>query len=129
LRLLVQTGGLQKTDPGLYRWIEYGCHATKRTGYHFAANFNASSVDDCTPAAQLVFSFSGNTFQPSMTYTCDNVPAIGVPFDIEMWAADGGVDANCNGIIEWSERNKDFCTASLIIQDPNNICDELGWSW
>ena len=91
-----------------------------------AANFNASSVDDCTPAGQLVFSFSGTTFQPSMIYTCDNVPAIGVPFDIEMWAADGGNDDNCNGIIEWSERNKDFCTASLIIQDPNNICDDDG---
>jgi len=92
----------------------------------FAANFNASSVDDCTPSGQLVFSFSGNIFEPSFTYTCDNVPAIGTPFNIEMWAADGGNDDNCNGIIEWSERNKDFCTASLLITDPNDICDQGG---
>jgi hypothetical protein len=91
-----------------------------------ALNFNASSVDDCTPGNQLVFSFNDDFFLPSLTYTCDNVPVIGVPFEIEMWAADGGNDDNCNGIIEWSERNKDFCTASLIIQDPNDICDDDG---
>ena len=31
----------------------------------FAANFNASSVDDCTPSGELVFSFDGDIFQPS----------------------------------------------------------------
>jgi uncharacterized repeat protein (TIGR01451 family) len=92
----------------------------------FAKDFNASSVDDCTPSDQLVFSFSGGVFEPSFTFTCDNVPVFGVPFDIEMWAADGGSDVNCNGTIEWSERNKDFCTASLVITDNNNVCDQGG---
>src|SRR5690606_1962752 len=38
----------------------------------WAKDFNASSFDDCTPAADLLFSFDGDTYQPSMTYTCDN---------------------------------------------------------
>ncbi len=91
-----------------------------------ASGFNASSVDDCTPSNQLLFSFSGTSYEPTMTFTCDNVPAFGVPFDIEMWAADGGRDINCDGTIDWSERNKDFCTASLVITDTDNICNDNG---
>jgi hypothetical protein len=89
-----------------------------------ASFFNASSVDDCTPGDELLYSFSGTVYQPTFTYTCDNVPAFGVPFDVSIWVADEGVDQNCNGSIEWSERNKDFCVASLVITDPNDFCGE-----
>ncbi len=92
----------------------------------WAVDFNASSFDDCTPAAELLFSFSGTTYQPSFTYTCDNVPEFGVPIEVEIWAADGGADQNCNGLIEWSERNKDFCITFIIITDNNNVCEEGG---
>jgi uncharacterized repeat protein (TIGR01451 family) len=92
----------------------------------WASDFDASSVDDCTPNESLLFSFSGTVYEPSFTYTCDNVPEFGVPFDEEIWVADAGVDQNCNGIIEWSERNKDFCVASIIITDPNDICGQVG---
>jgi hypothetical protein len=92
----------------------------------WAKDFNASSFDDCTPGSQLLFSFSGGVYQPSFTFTCDNVPAFGVELTEEIWAADAGVDQNCNGQIEWFERNKDFCTTSIVITDNNNVCENQG---
>ena len=91
-----------------------------------AASFNASSFDDCTPGSELLFSFSGASYQPTFTYTCDNVPAFGVELPVDIWAADAGVDQNCNGLIEWSERNKTFCTTTIIITDNNDVCDNEG---
>lgn len=91
-----------------------------------ASNFNASSFDDCTPGDELLFSFSGDSYTPTFTYTCDNVPAFGEPIPVQIWAADGGSDSNCNDQIEWSERNKDFCVTYIIITDNNNVCDNQG---
>ncbi|MEO6130751.1 MAG: T9SS type A sorting domain-containing protein, partial [Saprospiraceae bacterium] len=90
-----------------------------------ASNFNASSNDDCTPGDELLFSFSGTSYEPTFTYTCDNVPVFGQPFDVTIWVADGGSDLNCNGQIEWSERNTAFSTTTLVITDPNNVCGQL----
>jgi hypothetical protein len=45
----------------------------------WASDFNASKLDDCTPGDELLFSFSGTTYEPSHTYNCDNVPE----FDVE----------------------------------------------
>ena len=63
----------------------------------WAKDFNASSFDDCTPSDELLYSFSGDTYTPSFTYTCDNVPAFGVELSTQIWVADGGTDDNCNG--------------------------------
>jgi len=92
----------------------------------WAKDFDASSFDDCTPSESLLYSFSGDAYQPSFTYTCDNVPAFGVELSEEIWVADGGVDHNCNGQIEWSERNKDYCTTTIVITDNNDVCGGSG---
>ena len=92
----------------------------------WAKDFNASSFDDCTPEADLLYSFDGATYTPSFTYTCDNVPAFGVELSTQIWVADGGTDDNCNGKIEWSERNKDYCTTTIVITDNNGVCDGSG---
>jgi uncharacterized repeat protein (TIGR01451 family) len=92
----------------------------------WASDFDASSFDDCTPNAELLFSFSGTSYQPSFTYTCDNVPVIGDTIEVEIWVADAGSDANCNGQVEWGERNTDFCVTYIIIDDPNGVCDQEG---
>jgi hypothetical protein len=89
----------------------------------WAKDFNASSFDDCTPAADLLYSFSGDSYEPSFTYTCDNVPAFGVELTTQIWVADAGTDDNCNGSISWNERNKDFCTTTIVITDNNNVCE------
>ncbi len=92
----------------------------------WAKDFNASSFDDCTPEADLLYSFSGDAYEPSYTYTCENVPAFNVELSEEIWVADGGTDDNCNGKIEWSERNKDYCTTTIVITDNNDVCGGSG---
>jgi hypothetical protein len=90
----------------------------------WAKDFNASSFDDCTPSEDLLYSFSGDTYQPSYTYTCENVPAFGVELSTQIWVADGGTDDNCNGIISWSERNTDYCTTTIVITDNAGVCGD-----
>jgi hypothetical protein len=90
----------------------------------WAKDFDASSFDDCTPADELLFSFSGDTYEPSFTYDCDNVPAFGVELTVQIWVADNGTDDNCNGQISWNERNKDYCTTTIVITDNAGVCDD-----
>jgi hypothetical protein len=92
----------------------------------WAKDFNASSFDDCTPSEDLLYSFSGTSYEPSYTYDCENVPQFNVELATQIWVADGGVDHNCNGQIEWSERNKDYCSTTIVITDNNNICGGSG---
>jgi hypothetical protein len=94
----------------------------------WAKDFNASSFDDCTAEEDLLYSFSGTSYQPSFTYTCDNVPAFGVELSVNIWVADGGTDDNCNGQISWSERNKDFCTTTIVITDNAHVCPDTSGS-
>lgn len=90
----------------------------------WATDFNAASYDDCTPGESLVFSFSGTSYQPSFTFTCNNVPAFGEPIPVQIWVGDGGSDQNCNGIIEWNERNSDYCETYIVIDDNTGVCAE-----
>ncbi len=94
----------------------------------WAKDFDASSFDDCTAHDDLLFSFSGDTYQPSQQFCCDDIDANGSPsFLVQIWAADEGNDQNCNGFInplgiEWSERNKDYCTTFVVIDDNADVC-------
>ena len=92
----------------------------------WAKDFNASSVDDCTPSQDLLYSFSGDTYEPSFTYTCENVDAFDAELPVRIWVADGGVDHNCNGQISWNERNKDYCTTTIVISDNDDVCSGSG---
>ena len=98
-----------------------GCEVTL-----WAIDFDASSFDDCTPAEELLFSFSGDSYQPSMTFNSDNIPAFGIELPIAIWVADGGTDDNCDGVISWSERNKDFCITTVIFTDNSGNCGGSG---
>ncbi|MDX1408450.1 MAG: hypothetical protein R3330_09965, partial [Saprospiraceae bacterium] len=98
----------------------------------WAADFNASSFDDCTPAEDLLYSFSGTSYTPSMTFDCEAIEENGSPsFIVEIWVADGGNDQDCDGFrpplgIEWEERNKDFCTTFIVIDDNDGTCGGSG---
>ena len=98
-----------------------GCEVTL-----WAKDFNASSFDDCTPAAELLYSFSGDSYEPSKTFNSTNIPAFGVEISIQIWAADGGTDDNCNHVINWNERNKDYCTTTIVFTDNTGNCDHSG---
>jgi hypothetical protein len=73
-----------------------------------------------------LYSFSGDTYTPSYTYTCENVPAFNAELPTQIWVADGGTDDNCNGKIEWTERNKDYCSTTIVITDNNHVCGGSG---
>jgi len=42
----------------------------------------------------------------------------------QIWVADGGTDDNCNGQISWGERNKDYCTTTIVITDNADVCGD-----
>ena len=91
----------------------------------WAADFNASSFDDCTPADDLAYSFSGQTYEPSRSFTCQDIEENGgFQFIVEIWAADEGNDMDCNGIITWDERNKDHCNTFILIADNEGVCED-----
>jgi hypothetical protein len=107
----------------------------------WAVDFNASSFDDCTPAAALDFSFLGSQPAPSAKFACDcdetvpdyqGQPCYGIAqnqshvFEIEIWVADHGNDRNCDGNISWSEQNKDFCSTFIVVDDNEGVCDNTG---
>ncbi|HUR31147.1 MAG TPA: hypothetical protein VMZ69_06920 [Saprospiraceae bacterium] len=61
--------------------------------------------DDCTGSTNFIFSLNQFTYQPdSIIQYCD-VPAFGVEIHWPIWIADEGRDRDCNGNIEWNERN------------------------
>jgi hypothetical protein len=96
----------------------------------WAKDFDASSFDDCTAHDDLLFSFSGQTYQPSREFCCEDIEANGSPsFLVEIWVGDEGNDQNCNGFvqplgIEWSERNRDYCTTFIVIDDNEMVCGD-----
>jgi hypothetical protein len=92
----------------------------------WAKEYDVSSIDDCTPSEALTFSFSGDSYQPSAEYNCENVPTFGAELEVNVWVADEGNDHNCDGQIEWSERNKDFCTTTIVITDNDGVCPNSG---
>jgi hypothetical protein len=75
----------------------------------WAKDFDASSFDNCTPDHQLRFSFSGDTYQPSMIFTCDDIIALGVQQTIHIWVWDN-----------WG--NRDYCTTTIVFTDPTGVC-------
>lgn len=91
----------------------------------WAVDFNASSFDDCTPVDELLYSFSGEEYLPSRVFTCEDIVENGgsPSFLLDIWVADNGNDDNCNEIISWDERNKDFCTTFVIVEDNENVCE------
>jgi hypothetical protein len=79
----------------------------------WASDFNASSSDNCTPAEDLRYSFSAIEIVPSMSFDCDDIAQNGsLQFDLPIWVWDA-----------WD--NVASCVATLTLQDPMQICDEV----
>ena len=73
----------------------------------WANEFDASSFDNCT--AELLFSFSGDNYEPSHTYTCENIPGVGVQIPVQIWVWD-------------ASGNRDFCTTNIVVTDNDDVC-------
>jgi hypothetical protein len=75
--------------------------------YLHANDFRSPLKDDCTPEASFKFSLKEEEhLENSLVRDPCDIPAFGVELPFDFWIADGGRDINCNGNIEWSERNK-----------------------
>lgn len=75
----------------------------------WAKDFDASSFDNCTPENQLRYSFSGEVYQPSKTFTCEDIMASGIQQSIQIWVLDN-----------WG--NSDYCTTTIFFTDPHDAC-------
>lgn len=73
-----------------------------------ALSLNAGSSDNCTAAANLIYSFSTDTSHTDTTFYCSNVG-----FNtVEMWVTD-------------ELGNQAFCTAFINVQDNQNFCTPI----
>jgi hypothetical protein len=70
-----------------------------------ASAFDEGSLDNCGP---VTFSFSPNTNDVSLVFTCDDLPQV----DVEIWVTD-------------ISGNQDFCEVTLYIQDNLNACNQV----
>jgi hypothetical protein len=80
-----------------------------------ARYFDAASFDNCTSNEDLIFSFSSDTTETTMEFTCDDLGTN----EVTIWVTDE------NG-------NQDFCSTFVIIDDNNQVCGDIsstiaGW--
>lgn len=79
----------------------------------WASDLNAGSFDNCTPKANLTYSFGTDKNVTSKVFTCSDLPngiSATIEVDIYVWDAAG---------------NNDFCRTYLLIQDGNgNKCPD-----
>ena len=79
----------------------------------WASDFNAGSFDNCTADEDLLYSFSGENYQPSMTIDCDAlVQNGGSTFELQIWVSDAG-------------GNWDYCTTYVVVEDNEGACTGL----
>lgn len=82
----------------------------------WASDFNIASEDNCTDSGELLFSFSGEDYEPNLVITCDDIAnGISETFELQMWV--------------WDEAgNRDFCSVNLRVDDnggtEEGACDD-----
>lgn len=75
----------------------------------WAKDFNASSYDNCTSQNELRYSFSGTSYQPSRTFTCEDILVLGVQMPIDVYVWDN-----------WN--NTEYCSTTIVFTDPTGVC-------
>ncbi len=80
----------------------------------WASDFDDKSFDNCYDNDELVFSFSSDTTDKFRRVTCDDLEnGIVDTFSYEMWVTD-------------PDGNQDFCLVTIIVQDNQNVCPDVG---
>ncbi len=79
----------------------------------WASDFDFGSFDNCSETNELIASFSTNTNNTSMQFTCDDLTGEATTFELEVYITD-------------LAGNQDFCTTALVIQDNQNHCENIG---
>jgi len=79
-----------------------------------ATYFNHNSFDNCTPADELIFSYSADVNETVRTWTCDDLVANGSPiFEVTIYVTDG-------------DGNQDYCNTFIRIDDNDGVCPGVG---
>ena len=97
--------------------IPIGCQRTMH-----AKDFGIDELDDCIQNGMLKYSFEEDRYNPDSIINCPSAVAVEVPWKI--WIADDGVDQNCNGEIEWMERNRTAQLFDIVFLLANDACCE-----
>lgn len=80
----------------------------------WASDLDVNSEDNCTAKEDLQFSFTSDSTDKSRTYTCDDLEnGIADTITVQIWVTD-------------LYGNQDFCTTSVVIQDNQDVCPDLG---
>ena len=83
----------------------------------WARDLDRGSFDNCTEKDNLLFYFDGDPTLTSITICCEDFIASGVNDElikeVRLWVED-------------EEGNKDFCVTAILVQDPQNVCPNVG---
>lgn len=86
-----------------------------------AEDYIEAILDDCTDSSDFLFSLNRNHYQPdSIMDPCD-VGGFGILLPWDVWVADQGRDLNCDGEIEWEERNILWHSVDLVVVDQGSV--------
>lgn len=76
----------------------------------WAKDLDLGSFDNCTSRDQLKYSFTADTSDKSMIFTCDSLKGEAfITFTVRMYVTD-------------EQGNQDYCETTVRIQDNNNSC-------
>ena len=92
----------------------------------FAKDFINEVLDDCTATDNFLYSLKENEYIPDSNLVCNQVPAFGVPIKYNVWIADEGKDLDCNGSIEWSERDVQKQEITIVFINSKNCEFPIG---
>ncbi|MEM9544966.1 MAG: dockerin type I domain-containing protein [Bacteroidota bacterium] len=79
----------------------------------WASDFDFGSFDNCADQDEIIASFSPNTNNTSMQFTCDDLEGEATSFELEVYFTD-------------PSGNQSFCTTALVVQDNQNHCGNSG---
>lgn len=79
----------------------------------WAVDYDLGSTDNCTPAEELIFSFSADINDTQRIINCDDIEnGIAGIIELEMWVTD-------------EHGNQESCAVEFIVQDSDNNCADM----
>ncbi len=96
----------------------------------YAKDYIFFPLDDCISENEILFSLRVDTYLPDIIIDPCDIPALGVELSLPIWIADGGNDLDCNGTIDWAERNKHLQNVSIVYVDHGSgTCFDCWTDW
>ncbi|HNT20236.1 MAG TPA: T9SS type A sorting domain-containing protein [Saprospiraceae bacterium] len=110
----IEVKDCKRPTPYCYNGIATVIMPSSGTVTVWASDLDAGSYDNCTPKADLIFTFDEAGLQPSITFNCDSI-ANGVSASkvVKIWVHDAA-------------DNHDYCETYILLQDNvGNRCTDV----